>query len=105
MATSTADVAIILQQMAEYAKTSLEGEPSYITQSIDGSLFTVVDVSHTDANHHADLSLAVRLLPDFVIIEHDINSKPLVNALVQAGIPREKIILAYAGEVVPEPVS
>lgn len=37
-----------------------------------------------------------------IVIEEDINNKPLVDALVQAGIPREKIILAYAGETVPE---
>ncbi|MBX3063608.1 MAG: hypothetical protein U0528_14555 [Anaerolineae bacterium] len=27
---------------------------------------------------------------------------PLIDALVQAGIPRDKIILAFAGEPVPE---
>lgn len=30
------------------------------------------------------------------------HNKPLVEALVQAGIPREKIVLAYAGEPVPQ---
>lgn len=102
MVTSAGDVEIIRQKIAEYAKPSLEGESSYLTQSVDGSLFTVIDVSSTDTRHHADISLAVRLLPDFVIVEHDINNKPLVDALVQAGIPRTRIILAYAGEPVPE---
>jgi hypothetical protein len=30
-------------------------------------------------------------------------NKKLVDALVQAGIPRQQIILAYAGESIPEP--
>ncbi|MDX2140626.1 MAG: element excision factor XisI family protein [Chloroflexota bacterium] len=38
---------------------------------------------------------------DSVVIERDMNDKPLVDALVQAGVPREKIILAYAGEAMP----
>jgi hypothetical protein len=29
-------------------------------------------------------------------------NKPLVDALVDAGVPRAQIILAYAGEAVPE---
>jgi hypothetical protein len=104
MATGTGNVGImetIQQKVAEYAKPSLTGEPSYLTQSADGSLLTVVDVSVLGDKHSANISLAVRVLPDLVIIEHDINNKPLVDALVQAGIPREKIILAYAGEPIP----
>lgn len=101
MVAGTGDIEIIRRKIAEYAKPSLTGEPSYLTQSEDGSLFTVVDVSAAGNKHQATISLAVRVLPGYVIIEHDINNKPLVDALVQAGIPREKIILAYAGEPVP----
>jgi hypothetical protein len=101
MDTGAVDIEIVRQKIAEYAKPSLTGEPSYLTQSADGSLFTVVDVSSIGTKHYANISLAVRVLPGFVIIEHDINNKPLVDALVQAGIPRKKIILAYAGEPSP----
>ena len=37
-----------------------------------------------------------------IIIDRDINNKPLIDALVQAGVPRTQIILAYMGEPVPE---
>jgi hypothetical protein len=47
-------------------------------------------------------SIVVHLRGDTLIIEHDDNDRPLVDALVRAGIPRSKIILAYAGEPVPE---
>ena len=39
-----------------------------------------------------------------IVIERDVNDKPLVDALLQAGIPRKQIVLAYAGEPVNEPV-
>lgn len=44
----------------------------------------------------------VRIFEDVVIIERDQNDKLVVDALMQAAISREKIILAYAGEPVPE---
>lgn len=47
-------------------------------------------------------ALIVQVLGDKVIIEEDKNSKMLLDALLQAGVPREQIILAYAGEPVPE---
>ena len=59
----------------------------------------------TRASNTSFVSLLVRILPGVVVIERDQNDKPLVDALVQAGIPREKIILAYAGEPVPEAAS
>jgi len=104
MVTGTGALETIRQTIAEYAKPSLTGESSYLTQSADGSMFTVVDVSAIGSRHSANISLAVRLLPGLVIIEHDVNNKPLVDALVQVGIPRETIILAYAGEPIPTTV-
>ena len=46
----------------------------------------------------------MRLLEDHIIIERDVNDKSLVDALLQANIPRSQIVLAYAGEPVNEPV-
>jgi len=40
---------------------------------------------------------------DKVVIEEDLTDKPLVDALIQAGIPREQIVLAYAGDKLEEP--
>lgn len=39
---------------------------------------------------------------DKIIIDLDINDKMLVDALLQAGVPRDQIVLAYAGESIPE---
>lgn len=46
--------------------------------------------------------LIVRLVNEWIVIEDDRNNKPLVDALVQKGGPRERIVLAYMGESLPE---
>ncbi len=43
-----------------------------------------------------------RVVGDRVVIDEDNTDRPLVDALVAAGIPRDKIALAYAGEPIPE---
>jgi hypothetical protein len=92
---------ILLDTLAGYAVKGLNGE-SYLTTDLAGSLFTVLSVGHFGDERIVDTGLVVRLLPDAIVIEHDANDKPLVDALVQAGVPRQTIILAYAGETVPE---
>jgi hypothetical protein len=59
-------------------------------KSISGS-----GLSATRLNGRSSISIQI-------VIEMDDSNKPLVDALLQAGIPRSKIILAYAGEPVPE---
>jgi hypothetical protein len=45
-----------------------------------------------------------RVVNDYVIIEEDSSlDKPLVDALmINGGVPREKIVLAYKGEKLPD---
>ncbi len=61
-------------------------------------MFTIVSVGEVRDRRIVDMGLVVRLINDKIVIERDVNDKPLVDALVQAGIPRQQIILAYAGE-------
>jgi hypothetical protein len=53
-------------------------------------------------NQPAGVVVLARIVGDMVIIEEDRTDRPLVDSLIHAGIPREKIICAYAGEPVPE---
>jgi len=48
--------------------------------------------------------MIVEIVSNKIVIDRDIYDKQLVGALLQAGVPREQIILAYAGEPVPETV-
>lgn len=73
-----------------------------LTRNIDENLFTLIATGHNAEKRFTFTALIVQIVADTIIIEEDRNSKPLVDALLQAGIPRENIILAYAGEKVPD---
>ena len=89
--------------MKGYAGKGLNGY-SYMTRSDDGQFFTVVSVGQVRGKQIVETGLAVHLIDDKIIIERDVNDKILADALLQAGVPREQIILAYAGETVEEAV-
>ena len=88
---------MLLQAMAGYAVEGLNGR-SYLTSSADGQILTVVTVARARDQHLADTGLIVRLVGDKIVIERDMNDKALVDALVQACVPRRQIVLAYADE-------
>jgi hypothetical protein len=50
----------------------------------------------------AGIVVFARIVGDYVVIEEDTTDRPLVDKLTARGIPREKIIRAYAGESLPE---
>jgi hypothetical protein len=89
------------QVMTGYAVRGLNCY-SYLTANEDETLFSVITIARVRDERIAEADMIVRLLDDKVIIEEDQNDRPLVDALVAAGIPRQQIILAYAGEAVPK---
>jgi len=80
-----------------YAGHDLNGD-SFLTQSSDRTVMTVISVGDVRGQHFAVANLVVRISDGHIVIEHDINDKPLVDALVEAGVSRQRIVLAYAGE-------
>ena len=44
-----------------------------------------------------------RIVNDQIVIDQDKTDKPLIGALIQAGIPHGQIIRAYLGEKTPHP--
>ena len=89
------------QVLMGYAGKALNG-CSYLTSSADKQIFAVVSVGQVRGQHIVDTGLVVRLVNDRIVVERDVNDKPLVDALAQAGVPRGQIVLAYAGESVDE---
>ncbi len=92
---------LVKKAMAGYAVRGFNSDAS-LTISSDENLLTVVDIAHMNGQRLVATSLIVRLVNNYVVIEHDDNNKPLVDALIQLGVPRSQIILAYANESVPE---
>jgi hypothetical protein len=93
----------VREVVAGYAGKGLNGI-SYLTQNADGTVLTVTDFARIRGEHIFGISLVVRVVDDLIIVERDQNDKIVLDALLQAGIPREKVILAYAGEPLPEAV-
>ena len=92
---------ILYEAMTGYAGEALNGY-SYLTSSADQQVFTVVSVGQVRDRRVVDTGLVARIKNNHIIIEYDVNDKPLVDALIQAGVPRKQIVLAYAGENVEE---
>jgi hypothetical protein len=94
-------VDIVQREMSAYAVDGENGY-AYLTRNLEANVLTVIYLWEEDNKTEIDTGLFVRLVANRVYIMRDQNDKPLVDALVQAGIPREQIVLAYAGETVEE---
>ncbi|MCB9455744.1 MAG: XisI protein [Anaerolineaceae bacterium] len=92
---------ILRAALEAYTGAGLNGY-SYLTENTDGTVFTVVSVGQLPDKRVVDAGLIVRLVAGRIVVERDVNDKPLVDALSQAGIPRQQIVLACAGEPVEE---
>jgi hypothetical protein len=76
-----------------------EGLNSYAYMTNDNTMTRFAVIAVADNNiPPVFTNLIAHLEGDLIVIYHDVNNKPLVDALVQNGVPRDKIILAYAGE-------
>jgi len=91
---------IVLETMEGYAGRGLNAY-SYLTRDDVNQLYTVITIASNEDRRFSQISLLVRIMGNIIIIEEDINNKPLVDALVQNGIDRKQIVLAYAGEAIP----
>ena len=89
--------------IGSYSGEGLNGY-AYLSHDAVKDVYTIISVGYIKKHRSVDANLIVRLVGDKIIIERDMNDKTLVDALVQAGIPRTQIILAYAGEPAPEAV-
>jgi hypothetical protein len=85
----------VLSAIAGYVGEALNGY-SYLTSNSDQTLFTVISLAWVKQQRVVDTGLVVRLENDQVIIERDVNNKPLAEALLEEGVPETQIIRAYS---------
>jgi hypothetical protein len=64
------------------------------------TVFAVLAIPDDPAEYKAHIAVMAHLDGDQVVIDIDITHRPLSLALQAAGIPREKIVLAYLGKKV-----
>lgn len=88
------------QTIKSYARKGVNGHVVF-TKSDTGNEFVLVAYGQLEADSFTFTSLYAALEGETVIIYEDRNDPPLVESLMQAGIPRDKIICVYAGEEIP----
>lgn len=67
--------------------------------------YTVTAVDYPTHKATAMVVVLARVIGEQVVIEEDVTDRPLLDALLQQGLRREQIILAYQGEPVPDPIN
>lgn len=66
------------------------------------SIYAVNAVDYPQREDVAGVVILARLVGNKVVIEEDMTDKKLVDALMQRGILRDQIILAYEAEPIPD---
>jgi hypothetical protein len=95
--------AIVQHEVADYANVRDWKATSYYIGDEKQQRYTVVVIPEEDHPlvSHTGVIVMARIVGNKVIIDEDITDKPLYEELIQRGIPREQIVLAYAGEKLP----
>lgn len=91
---------ILLSTLEPYSGEALNGY-LYLMVNEDATVFTITSIAKIKDETIIETGIVARVEGGMIIIERDISNKPLVDALIQAGVSRENIVLAYAGEKVP----
>lgn len=93
--------AIVQREVEDYSGPSHKAV-TYAVSDMARQIYTVVVVPDRPRPFKSRIVVMARVVGERVIIDEDTTDKPRVQALVRAGIPREKIVLLYGGEDLPE---
>jgi hypothetical protein len=91
---------IVRQCVAEYDTPGI-GSTSFFVADDERKTYAVLAVPDTPRRFTTRAIVMAHLEGDQVVIDEDTTDRPLYEALMHAGIPRERIVLAYAGEQHP----
>jgi hypothetical protein len=92
----------VQREVEDYARG---GDWKAITYPVSDTVrqhYAILTIPDYPREYRAAIIVAARVVDDLVVIDEDITDRPLWKELMRAGIPREKIILTYAGEKMPE---
>jgi hypothetical protein len=89
-------LATVQREIAEYVRPSPTATAYYVENPAENT-FAVLSVPNAEPQRAAVVIL-VRVVDNLVLIESDKTNKPLYEALLQAGIARDQIVLVYEGE-------
>jgi hypothetical protein len=91
---------VLRSEMDWYCAPGIKSTAFFLDNTPDRA-FAVITLPHRDhPNREPGTIVMARVIDDVVVIEADYTDRPLYKRLMDAGIPRERIILRYAGEQV-----
>lgn len=85
------------QCLRSYAGKGVNGY-SYFLADEENQVMSVTASFKVRGKHYVDTSIFARMEDERIIIEVDKTNKPLYEMLLDKGVPRQQIVLAYAGE-------
>ncbi|MFN8421013.1 MAG: element excision factor XisI family protein [Anaerolineae bacterium] len=94
--------AILRHEVSEYVWDEADSK-AYFMQDAAHRVYSVLLVPHENTQDSVTIIVARLTNDDRIVIDTDLTDKPLYDALIQAGVPRERIVRAYAGERVALP--
>ena len=92
---------VVQREVKDYAHPAYKAQ-IYYTQDDKHLIYAVIVVPDLPRPFPARIVVMARIVGDKVVIDEDTTDRPLYEALMRSGIPREQIVLAYAGETLPE---
>jgi hypothetical protein len=97
---------IVQREVADYQRPALKATTYYFEDRVNHH-YLVILLPDYEVHEKVNSGIVVmaRIVGDTIIIDEDTTDRPLFEELVRAGIPREKIVLLYAGEQPPQPES
>lgn len=89
---------IVQREVESYAKGRLWKAMTYPVCDLTRMIYSVVSVPDYPRRCNPNIIVMARIQGSRVVIDEDVSDRPLVNKLIRAGVPRENIVLIYAGE-------
>jgi glutamate 5-kinase len=94
-------ITIARTEVEKYAGGSHEAT-AYPISDDQRHTYAVNAMMHELGPDRAWIIVQARVVGDFIVIDEDnVANKPLIQALLKVGVPREQIICAYTGEHLP----
>ncbi len=85
---------ILYETLQEYAGPALNGH-LYLTCDETKTFFTITSLADVRGERSIGTGIVVRVADNHIIIEKDTSNKPVIEALLQKGIPAEVILTPY----------
>ncbi len=91
---------IVRHEVSEYNNVRDFKAKGFFLEDSRQHVYSIIIVPDDDHPfiHEPNVMMMARIVGDTVVIDEDKTDRPLFESLVEAGIPREKIVVAYAGE-------